>query len=724
MTDQAAHAPNLTDLHPAARNDRARARLAALRAPSWRTVSLLGLLAATAVLYLWDLGASGWANSFYSAAVLAGTKSWKAFLFGSFDASNFITVDKPPASLWIMELSARLFGVNAWSILVPQALEGVAAVGLLYAAVRRRFGHAAGLIAGAVCALTPVAALMFRYDNPDALLVLLLVASAYALTRALEGGRTRWLMMAGVLIGFAFLTKTLQAFLVLPGFAAVYLLAAPVSVRKRILQLLGAGLAVVVSGGWWVALVTIWPAASRPFIGGSTNNSELNLIFGYNGFGRITGSEAGSVVGGAAGGAGGAGAWGPTGLLRMFSSTFGGQCSWLIPAALILGGGLLWLRGRAPRSDGKRAAALLWGSWLLVTGLLFSFAQGIIHPYYTVALAPAIGALVGIGGVELWIHRDRWAARGLLAAALAVTVIWAYALLAQSSDWLPWLRFVILAIGLLTAIALLAPPIGGRGVAALLAGCVVASALAGPAAYVLDTVGTPHTGSIPSAGPAVADAATGPGGAGGLGGAPLAGLPGARAALGGGNSGLSPGGGPGIGAPQGGAPAGIGGGSLPQGPLGSGTGGAPPRGGSSAATGGTVPGLGGRGAGGGLLNASTPSAALVAALERDSSRYAWVAASVGAQNAAGYQLATGDPVMAIGGFNGTDPWPTLTVFEQLVGEGEIHYFIAAGTAGGAGVGGAAQSSAITAWVESHFSTVTVGGTTLYDLTRPLTSSGS
>ena len=725
MTDQAAHTPLLSDLRPATRNGRVAGRLASLRAPSWTTVSLLGLLAVTAVLYLWDLGASGWANSFYSAAVLAGTRSWKAFLFGSFDASNFITVDKPPASLWIMELSARLFGVNAWSILVPQALEGVAAVGLLYAAVRRRFGHAAGLIAGAVCALTPVAALMFRYNNPDALLVLLLVGSAYAMTRALEDGRTRWLVLAGVLVGFGFLTKLLEAFLVLPGFAAVYLLAAPVSVRRRILQLLGAGLTVVVSGGWWVALVSLWPAADRPYIGGSTDNSELNLIFGYNGFGRITGNEVGSVVGG--GGAGGAGVWGPTGLLRMFSDTFGGQCSWLIPAALLLGGGLLWLRGRAPRTDGKRAAALLWGSWLLVTGLVFSFAQGIIHPYYTVALAPAIGALVGIGGVELWLHRDHPAARALLAAALVATVIWADALLNQSPDWLPWLRWLILVAGLLTAAALLAPPLGGRLLAALLAGCVLATALVGPAAYVLDTVTTPHTGSIPSAGPALADAQAGPGGGGGLGGTPTAGLPGgapfAGGAAAGQAGGIFPGGG---GGPQGGAPTGLGAGLPPQGTLPNGeTGLLPARGGVTGAAPARLGGQAGAGnPGGGLLNSATPSAALTAALEKDASHFTWIAAAVGANNAAGYQLATGDPVMAIGGFNGTDPWPTLAVFEKLVSAGEVHYFIGGGTGGGPGVGGSAESSAITTWVEGHFTKLTVGGTTLYDLTPPLASNAS
>src|SRR5437660_630357 len=202
--------------------------------PPWVRPALLVLLALTAVLYLWDLGASGWANSFYSAAVQAGSKSWKAAFFGSFDASNFITVDKPPASLWVMDASARIFGVNAWSILVPQALEGVAAVAVLYAAVRRRFSPAAALLAGAVMALTPVATLMFRYNSPDALLVLLLVCAAYAMIRAVEAGQTRWLALAGALVGLGFMTKMLQALLVVPVFGLVYLIAAPTPLPRRI----------------------------------------------------------------------------------------------------------------------------------------------------------------------------------------------------------------------------------------------------------------------------------------------------------------------------------------------------------------------------------------------------------------------------------------------------------------------------------------------------------
>jgi 4-amino-4-deoxy-L-arabinose transferase-like glycosyltransferase len=213
--------------------------------PTWVRPSLLGLLAVTAVLYLWGLGASGWANDFYSAAAQAASVSWKAFFFGSSDAANSITVDKPPAALWVMGLSARLFGVNAWSLLVPQALMGVATVGLLYACVRRWFGPAAGLVAGAVMALTPVAVLMFRFNNPDALLVLLLVAGAYATVRALEGGSTGWLVLAGACVGFGFLAKQLQTLLVVPAFALVYLAAAPGSLARRLGQLLAAGAAMV-----------------------------------------------------------------------------------------------------------------------------------------------------------------------------------------------------------------------------------------------------------------------------------------------------------------------------------------------------------------------------------------------------------------------------------------------------------------------------------------------
>ena len=368
---------------------------------AWVRPALLTLLVATAVLYLWDLGASGWANSFYSAAVQAGTKSWKAMFFGSSDSSNFITVDKPPAFLWPMEISARIFGLNSWSMLVPQALEGVATVGLVYLSVRRWFSAQAALLGGAVVALTPVAAMMFRYNNPDAMLALLLTAATYATMRGLERAQTKWLVLAGALVGFGFITKMMQAFLILPVMAVVYLLAAPTGWWRRVWQVFLMGVSVLVAAGWWVAVVALTPAADRPYVGGSQNNSILNLIFGYNGFGRLTGNESGSVGGGRVAGS----MWGPTGVTRLFNAEFGNMMSWLLPGALVMGAVLLVVTIRARRTDRERAALLLWGGSLVSIGLVISLAQGIIHPYYTVALAPPLGALVGIATMGLWQRR-------------------------------------------------------------------------------------------------------------------------------------------------------------------------------------------------------------------------------------------------------------------------------------------------------------------------------
>jgi 4-amino-4-deoxy-L-arabinose transferase-like glycosyltransferase len=637
----------------------------------WERPALLALLAVTAVLYLWGLGRSGWANSFYSAAAQAGSASWKALFYGSSDAAGSITVDKTPAALWVMALSVRIFGLSSWSILVPQALMGVGSVGLLYATVKRWSGPVAGLIAGAVLALTPVAVLMFRFNNPDALLVLLLVAAAYATVRATEKASARWLVLAGALVGAGFLTKMLQALLVLPALAVVYRVAAPTTVRRRIGHVLAGGLALLVSAGWWVAIVALVPASDRPYIGGSQHNSILELVLAYNGFGRLTGNETGSV---GDGGGGGTAMWGETGSGRLFDSEIGGQVAWLLPAALILLGVALIVTGRRPRTDRTRAALLLWGGWLLVTGLTFSFMAGIFHAYYTVALAPAIGALVGIGATVLWRRRDGAA---VLAITLAVTAAWSYVLLKRSTEFLPWLAPVVLAGGLAVALGLLLARSLPRRVAAVLAAAGLTVALAGPAAYALDTAATAHTGSIPSAGPAVAGAMGGPGG-------------------------------------------GFGGGRPPQGGFGGGFGGGPGGGTAGGATGGGAAGgpTGGAmgGPGGGLLNGSTASSDMIALLEKNADGYAWVAATVGSNNASGYQLATGEPVMAIGGFNGTDPSPTLAQFQQYVAEGKIHYFIGGGTGGGSRTGGSAAAQEIAGWVEQNFTASTVGGVTVYDLT--------
>jgi 4-amino-4-deoxy-L-arabinose transferase-like glycosyltransferase len=664
---------------------------------------LAGLLALSACLYLFALSRNGYANEYYAAAVQAGTHSWKAFLFGSFDAANYITVDKPPASLWLMELSSRIFGFSSFSMLLPQALEGVAAVALLYAAVRRWFGRPAALLSGLILALTPVAALMFRFNNPDALLVLLFVAAAYALTRALENGATRWLVLAGCAVGFAFLTKELQALLVLPAFGLVYLVAAPVGLRRRIWQLLAAGAAMVVSAGWWVALVQLWPASSRPYFGDSTSNSILQVIFGANGLDRIS-------SGGLGGGPGG-GFSGSSGILRLLDSELGGQVSWLLPAAAIsLVAGLVWT-ARRPRTDRTRAALLLWGGWLVVTAAVFSFMTGVIHPYYTNSLAPAIAVLVGVGATVLWRHRDQRPARLTLGAMLAITAVLSYSLLDRTPSWHPWLRFMILIGGLAVAWLLVAPRLSRR-VRTVGATAGLLTALAGPTAYTLSVVATAQTGSNPTAGPAIASAR-------GLG------FPGlGRLAISRRPSALnrhSPGFfGHRLGLTRGGA-------------------------GASASPG----------------TRASVNRALARLLERDAGRYTWVAAASSSQNGASLELATDKPVMAIGGFGGSDPAITLGRFRRLVARGRVHYYVSGGFGPGGASGGPASggfgppgasalpgggagfpappdggfrlpggrlaagpfgrgnvvAGQIQSWVAKHFRSTTVGGMTVYDLTR-------
>lgn len=676
----------------------------------WVRPAFLALLAVTTVLYVWNLSASGYANSFYSAAVQAGSESWKAFFFGSLDSANAITVDKPPAALWPMALSVRVFGLGSWQILLPEVLMGVATVGVLYAAVRRRFGAGAGLIAGAVLALTPVAALMFRFNNPDALLALLMTVAVYCVLRALEDAKSgaKWLVWAGVAFGVAFLAKTLQAFLILPPLALVYAVCASAGFGRRIGQLALGGLAMIVSAGWWVALVELWPTSSRPYIGGSQNNSFLELTFGYNGLGRINGDETGSVGGGGGGGRGGGG-WGETGIGRMFNDAVGGQISWLLPAALILLVAGLVVTWRAPRTDTARSAFLVWGGSLLITLAVFSFMAGIFHEYYTVALAPYVAALVGMGASVLWEERGRFLASTALAGTVAATAVWAYVLLGRTPDWLPWLRWAVLVVGSAAAVGLLLAGRLDRRIGLGIAGLGLAAGLAGPFAYTLETLSTGHQGSIVTAGPS--------GGA--MGGRPGGGMrmaDGPDQGQGGkGPGGQMPGGPGGQGQGQGQAPTGRmpGGQGQGQAPDGQGQmpGGTPPQGMERGGAGG--------GGMGGLLNGATVGSEARAALLDGADGYTWVAAAIGAQNAAGYQLATEKPVMAIGGFNGSDPSPTLAQFKQYVAQGRIHYFIGGGGMGGGGGagGGTGGSSEISAWVTATFEQVTVDGTALYDLTR-------
>ena len=573
-------------------------------------------------------------------------------------------------------------------------------------------------------ALTPAAVLIFRFDNPDAFMVLLVVVAAYCVTRALEHGRTWWLVGAGVAFGFGFLTKSGEAVLNVPAFGLAYLVAAPVSLRRRVLQLLAAALAIVVSAGWWIAAVLLTPAADRPYIGGSTDNNPLELAFGYNGLGRLFGGD-GNMAGG--GGAAGSSFGGTAGLQRLFSGEFGLEISWLLPAAVVLLAGAVWVTWRGPRTDSARASLIIFGGWLLSTGITFAYMQGTIHPYYTVALAPAIGALVGIGSVLLWRHRAiaPRAAYAVLALTVLVTAGWGFELL-RTDTVIPPVGAVPRGGGGRRG----GGAAGGRGGAdagpgggwSWRPGVLTAVAVAVPtAAWAVGTAATPHSGSIPTA------------------------------VSGSGSAGFGTGTG-------GGAPGGGGGGGAAAGRRGSATGRARPVGRAGGgrdrvrgrrrpgrvgdarqlgpaeraerrpggATGSGEPGLlaraGGRWRHRSRLRRRRPGRRgyLVRARSRRWRRPppAGRRPSEGSSSAASLELASGGKaVMAMGGFTGSDPAPTLAEFEQWAKAGDITYYIAGGGMGG-GPGGQGSSSQITAWVEAHYKSATIGGETVYLLLQP------
>ncbi|MEP6477998.1 MAG: glycosyltransferase family 39 protein [Rhodoglobus sp.] len=569
-------------------------------------IALAALLVGTAALYLWNLGVSGWANEYYSAAAQAGASSWTAFLYGSSDAANSITVDKPPASLWLMDLSVRVFGLSSFSILLPQALIGVATVWVLYATVRRRFPAGPALLAGGIVAVTPVAALIFRFNNPDALLVLLLTLATYFTLRGVQTGALRWVLLAGAMVGVGFLTKQLQAFLVLPVLAGVYLWAAPLKFGKRMLHALAALGAVLLAAGWWVAIVELVPAHLRPYVGGSQHNDFLEVTFGYNGFGRLSGHELGHALMKPSGG-----------IDRLLIGANGPQSAWLLLTALVLFVVTLALYRRAPRTSARRATVVLLGATVAIQFVAFSFMAGIFHSYYTVALVPGIAGIVAIGAWELWRRRAHWQARVLLAAITAGSTVWAYVLLSVWSTWMPWLRPTVPLSGLVGAL-LIAAPLRSRGMQVAAASIALAGVLVGPLAYSVQTASIAHTGSNVSAGPSLVAF--------------------------------------------------------------------------------------GRGTEHPLVQVHP-----YAALGVDADNYTWVAATINSPAAAQFQLDLLHPVMAIGGFRGTDPSPTLAAFQADVAAHRIHWFIP-----GAGSGPVVTS--IVDWVEASFTKQTVGGVKVYDLT--------
>ncbi|WP_371548590.1 glycosyltransferase family 39 protein [Streptomyces sp. NBC_00554] len=646
--------------------------------PRWARPTLWAVLVLAVGLYAWNVS-SITGNTFYNAAVYSGTKSWKAFFFGALDSGSFITVDKPPFALWVMGISARVFGFGTWQLALPMVALGTGSVALLYRMVKRDFGAVAGTIAALALALTPITVAITRDTNPDPVLVFLMLLGAAGLMKAVRGGRLMPLVWSAVAIGFAFNTKMMQAYVVLPVFFLVYLWAANASLGRRIRNLAVATVALVVSSAWWMVVVDLWPTSSRPYIGGSTDNTVWDLVIGYNGFGRIFGasSSTGSAGNGASFG-------GTASVYRMFNDIMGGQISWLIPfAAIALVGGLV-LRGRAPRTDAKRAALMLWGGWFVLHYLTFALAEGTFHPYYVTAMAPGIAALAGIGGVMLYrAFREGSAAKWgwVLPLAVAVSAVWAVVLLQRvsgSGTLYTVAEIVAGAAGAVSVLGLLAGRFLKRqrllGFAALAA---VVALLAGPAAYsVSAATSASNNGTNPTAGPSTGGGMGGGGGGGMGGGAPS-----------------------GTGSRSGSAPTGTGGQSMGEPPAGAN--GSSSSGSSSTESGTEASGAGsgtqssGGQMGGGAGGGTQVSSEMITYLEKNQDGATWLLAVATDQTAASIILESGQPVISMGGWSGTDNAMTLAKLKSLVKSGQLHYIIISSD------GGQGTNSEIATWVEKN-----------------------
>jgi 4-amino-4-deoxy-L-arabinose transferase-like glycosyltransferase len=553
-------APVTAELAPLAPRAGLRARLLVIRAHP-RHAALAGVLALSAVLNTYRLSQNGYANVFYSAGVKSMLHSLHNFFFVSFDAGGLVSVDKPPLGVWVQALSAKLFGFSPLSLLLPEAIMGVLAVALLYRLLARRLGPAAGIAGALAMAVFPSFVAVSRDNGVDSLLILLLLLACAAGLNAVETGRWRSLLLSALLVGLAFNTKTLAALLVVPGIGLAYLACAPGSLYRRGAQLLVAGLVMAAVSFSWMAAVELTPAAKRPYVGSSTNNSELGLTFGYNGFGRVSGQiggpgrvpvRPGALVpfspkaletirkhraarkGSGAEFTGSSASLlangrnknpipfgGPTGPLRLFGTGLGDQAGWLVPFAFfgLLALALLALaEWRSPepselrrrrRRDPRLATVLVLGGWFLAEALVLSMSKGIVHPYYASALAPGTGAMAGAGAVAfvaLLRGRMRWWALGLLAASVLAT-LGAQIVLLHREHYMIWFIPLLMAGAAAVFTALLLRERFAAPAVALLF-CLLAVA---PAAYAATTWMAPVEGTFPAAGPKAAAGAGGVG---------------------------------------------------------------------------------------------------------------------------------------------------------------------------------------------------------------------
>ena len=465
-------------------------------------LQLAALLTLAGGLNLWALHRNGWANTYYSAAVRSMSSSWHDFLFGAMDRAGVMTVDKPPLALWVQAASVRVFGYHPLSVLVPQALMGVASVALVYDLVGRRFGRLGGFVAGLALALTPITVGISRHNNPDALLVLCCVAAVWCTVRALEGGRVRWLVGAGVCVGLGFETKMAVALMVVPGIAAAWLWMAPHGRRRALGELLGAGGAIALVGGAWPALVELTPAADRPWVSGTSDNTVWQLITEYNGAGRLDGQTGGP------GGAGGTMFGGTPGPGRLLNSALGGQAGWLLGFAVVSGVAVL-VASRLRRGDARSGWLIAVGGAFVTTAVVFSEAHGIFHPYYVSLLAPFAAALTGAGVAQL--RKGGLRARVLAPLAIVAGVACEVVVLHQYPGQLTWVVPLLIVVGAGAAVVLGA--FTDRSIRTAALSCGMAALLIAPGVWAVDTLGYATSGTFPSGGPQLAlIAGGGPGG--------------------------------------------------------------------------------------------------------------------------------------------------------------------------------------------------------------------
>ena len=660
-----------TTTYPTPRAARLRSRV--LRRPRagalFARPELLGLMALAALLNLWNLSINGFANTYYAAAVRSMSSSWHDFLFASLDKSGLMTVDKPPLAFWIEALSARIFGFNSLAILVPEALMGVAAVAFVYDMTRRMFGRVAGGVAGLAFALTPITVAIARHNNPDEALILCSVAALWCAVRALETGRTKWLVWCGVCVGLGFEAKMGVALFVVPGIALAWIWTRwGETWRERFKafrQLVYGGVAMIAVGGAWPLLVTLTPAADRPWISGTSDNSVWSLIFGYNGLGRVSGQTGGPSGGGGLGGGGGGFGGnlfgGATGPFRLLESALGDQAGWLLGFAVVAGLAILVLT-RLRRRDPRTGWLMVVGGAFLVTAVVFSYASGIFHPYYVSFLAPFAAALVG-AGASLMLPRafggtaSSKTARIIAPLAIAGGAITELVVLGELSGSLAWATPLVIGVGGACAIVL-ALRLSPR-VRAVLVAVAMAALLAAPASWAAETLGHATSSTFPSGGPASASIG-GPGGGGGPGG-----FGGGSARSGGGAGRFGRGAGGGGFAPGGGSTTG---GFAPPSLFGGGgstTSGAGSRGGFS--------GGGGGFAGGGGFGGDTQS--LTAAI-RYAGEHGGGTIGVESQSSAAQAILSSDAnVAGLGGFSGRESTVSLTWLAHEVLAGKLRWVI-------------------------------------------------